>query len=219
MHSKAAAQMVNCWQAAADPKRSLVECCIRGNQYVRTVKIVICLLVMFGGSQLSAAPDGEPSATAIAFYDFLRSSDYVGAASTFDPKELGEFRDLLRIIYENPNETDLQQIEALFGPDITVERLNAMSDSEFFSTFLKLIFQQLQASGSFSFDGVEVIGSVREGDEKAHVVIRQTLGLGENSVEMMDVVSMRLIEDNWKLMMKGDMKGLAAAVRQSFQKE
>ncbi|MDJ0758429.1 MAG: hypothetical protein QNJ19_03480 [Woeseiaceae bacterium] len=184
---------------------------------MRIVKIIVCLLAMSVGTQLSAAADAEPSATAVMFYEIVRSGDYVRAASMFDPKELGEFRDLLRIVYENPNVSDPQQIEALFGPDITVEKLNAMSDSEFFSTFLQLIFQQLQASGSFSFDGIEVIGSVPEGDEKAHVVIRQRLGWGENSVEMMDVISMRLIEGKWKLMMKGDMKGLAAAIRQSFQ--
>lgn len=186
---------------------------------MRFVKTFFCLLIIIGGSSLSLASDAEPSATAVAFYDFLKSSNYVEAAALFDPEELSEFRDVLRVVYEDTNETDRRQLQRFFGADVTVERLNAMSDAEFFSTFLRLIFQQLQASGSFSLDGVEVLGSVREGDDRAHVVIRQKIGLGENTVDMMDVVSVRLIEKDWKLMMKADMKGVAAAVRQSIQQQ
>ena len=164
----------------------------------------------------SAAFGDQPEEAAEAFYEHLRGGDYTEAASLFDPDELRSFRDLLRIIYENPRESDVQQLKALFGPDVTAEKLNSMSDAEFFSTFLSLIFQQLFATGSFSLDGIDVIGAVHEDDMHAHVVIRQRLGIEQRSIEMMDVVSMRLVQGHWKLQMKADTKALAEQIRQTF---
>lgn len=184
---------------------------------MRVLKLVVCLVAVFGFSRLYAEPESDPSATVEAYYELLRSSDYVGVASMFDPTELSEFRGVLRVLEENPSESDQEFMKTVFGPDITAEKLKAMSDSEYFSTFLNLIFQQLQAANGFSFDGVEIIGSVNEGDEKAHVVIRQTVGLGENPVELLDVVPLTLVDGDWKLAMKGDIKGIAAALSASLQ--
>ncbi len=178
---------------------------------MRIIVAVLGLLLVLGGSQLSFAQGSGPLVTTEKFYDHLRNTDYVAAADMFDPAEVAEFRDLLRVVFDNPSETDIQQMQAMFGPDFTIEKIRAMSDAEFFSTFLRMIFQQLLATGAMSLDGVEILGSVADGDDQAHVVIRQTIGFGDNPVEMMDVVSLRRSGDEWKLIMKGDMKALGCS--------
>ena len=184
---------------------------------MRIKGILTGALAAFCLVSIPAADAAEPADTAVAFYDHLRAGNYSDAAALFDPGELANFRDMLRIIYEQATEADVEQLEALFGAGITVEKLNQMSDSEFFSSFLMLIFQQLQASGSFSMDGIEIIGSVLENGDRAHVVIRQKVGFGANSIEMMDVMSTRLIQGEWKLVMKANTKALAEQIRQTFE--
>ena len=158
----------------------------------------------------------EPSSVAREFFGLLESEDYTAAAQLFDPSELRELRELLRFVYENVENPNDELIKALFGANSTAESVSKLTDAEFFASFLALTMGEMKKSVSFGLSGVETLGHVTEGPDLAHVVTRFNLDMSEGGVSMIDVVSLRKVSGEWRILMQADMKAMANQIRAAY---
>jgi hypothetical protein len=151
------------------------------------------------------------------YFNLLREGEWGTVAELYDSQALADFKDMMSFILEIPDEEATEVFSAIFGPGTTKEDLTAMSDSEFFSSFLGGVMAQTAVIGQLDFTDYKVLGSVPEGDDVRHVVTRMHVELGEIKVEAMEVISFRKRGDDWKILMQGKMKGVAEQLRKGFR--
>ncbi|MDH3974922.1 MAG: hypothetical protein OEV42_11645 [Deltaproteobacteria bacterium] len=176
---------------------------------MKIIKITL-LLIVFSSTSVYAKNASE---TAKDYFNRLKKKDYNGAASYFDPNALNEFRQMLSFINEIPAEGQKGFLEAFFGAGATKESVSKLSNSDFFSSFLKAVMSQAEAAGGINFDGMEVLGEVLEGSNISHVVTRNRVSMGEIEMEAMEVVSFKKNGKEWKALLSGKMKGMARQLR------
>ena len=165
---------------------------------------------------ISCSATADPNDVAEAFFGHLQDDDYTAAAQLFDLKELRSFRDLMRFIHENVDNPNDELIETLFGVGSTRESVAQLSDAEFFASLLSLVMSETKKSMPFGFSGVEALGYVSEEPDMAHVVTRFNIDLSEGGVSTIDIVSMRLVDGNWGILLQADMKGLANQLKAMY---
>ena len=153
------------------------------------------------------------SQAAVSYFDALKRKDFNSAATYFDPNALHDFRETMGFVSEVPDKGPNSFINVFFGPNATKESVLKLTDSEFFSAFLKAVMTQAEARGGINFNGMEVLGEVMEGSALSHVVTRNKVSVGEVEVEAMEVVSFRLVGKEWKALMSAKMKGIANQIR------
>lgn len=61
-------------------------------------------------------------------------------------------------------------------------------------------------SGATKYDDVEVLGVVMEGEDLAHVVIRNTTIIAKHDVESVEVTTFSKIGSQWKLKLSGKLR-------------
>lgn len=166
------------------------------------------LLLVSGSAFGSGATDA-----ATAYFETIKKKDYVAAAEHFDPAALKEFRDELAFLTEMAAKEDESVLASFFGPGASADSVNKMSDAEFFASFLGAIMMQAEAVGGITFDGMEILGEVMEGEDVSHVVTRNRATVGAMEMEAMEVVSFRLVGKEWKALMSGKFKGMAKQIR------
>lgn len=178
--------------------------------------IAACLLLCMAfstqaqGAAAAATAAQSPEAAATALYQAMKRKDWTGAAALFDPEALKEFRQALAPLFEaaSADEASAAAISTLFG-GMGQARLKAVSDAEFFAAF----FGGVSAAAGVSLDSQQVLGSVAEHDDLRHVVTRNTASGSGLTLTKMEVVSTRRTADGWRILLSGDMKGMAQALK------
>ncbi len=150
------------------------------------------------------------------YFSAIESRDFSAAAGHFDPDHLREFRHMMEFYKEIPPEVQIQLIQALFGADQTVESLDKISDVEFFAGVFNFIMRQVDAAGGLNFDGVEILGEVKEGDDISHLVTRSRVSVGKIEMEAMEVISLKKSREGWRVLMSGKIKGLPDQLKRTF---
>lgn len=153
----------------------------------------------------------KPEAVAAELYTRLKASDWKGAAALFDDGALKSFRGMLQPIADAASASDQGGSAALFG-EIKPEALKQASDAEFFAMFMGNMMSRLSSLGG-GLGPSQVIGSVAEGEDLRHVVTRTNAKAMGISVTKMEVVSMRRHGDAWKVLLNGEMEGMAKAIQ------
>ncbi len=184
---------------------------------MRTIKLTLFILIFIVAS--SSAYAKSASETAIDYFNTLKDKDYNGAAAYFDPSALDDFRQMMSFINEVPAEGQQSFFKAFFGPESTKESVSKLSNSEFFSYFLRAVMTQAEAVGGLDFNGMEVLGEVMEGSDVSHVVTRNRVSVGEIELEAMEVVSFKNNGKEWKALMSGKMKGMASQLRAALRRQ
>ncbi len=179
---------------------------------MKILRIAFVLLILSSSSVYGATP----TETTEAFFKQLQKGDFDAAAAFFDPSALTEFRHSLGVIDTAPPVAQQQFREAFFGAGATAQSIAALSDMEFFASFLRAALAQAEAQGRVNFDGMEVLGEVMEGSDVAHVLTRNRLMVGDVEVEGMEVVSCKKRGDEWKLLVSTQMKSLANQIRSAL---
>ncbi len=138
-----------------------------------------------------------------------RRQDWPCLARLMDPAALKDLRELLgdRI----SGATADPRMAALFGgkPPEQIERLD---DNEFFAAFMA---GTMRVVGGVSIDSVQVIGGIAEGEDQYHAVTRTVMrsGLTDTPMTLMDIVSLRRIDGQWRLQLKGDVRAMIEGLR------
>ena len=162
-------------------KISVIQIQVRQQLYLSTYgnrKLVFVLLVF------ATAPAYAKSAseTAKEFYNLLKQNNYSAAAEYYDPAALREFRKLMSFENEIPEGRRKIYFKTFFVPALTDDSISTLSDHDFFVSFWRGILTSERFSGEIKFDDVKILGVVMEGEDLAHVVIRNRISVAEGGV-------------------------------------
>ncbi|GAB2898430.1 hypothetical protein GCM10027046_30350 [Uliginosibacterium flavum] len=146
------------------------------------------------------------------YYTALQEQGLGVVPEYMHPDELARFKSMLMPIFQTkPNSKDKEFMAAVFGASATPTTVAALPPVELMRAVMRLVSKKMDAV-NISFDSVTILGSVTEGD-LAHVVVRSKIGSGDFSMTKMEVVSFKPDNSDWKLMLTGDMEGLAKAIQ------
>lgn len=162
---------------------------------------------------LNPAMEGTPEAKAEEYFKYTKELNWDGLAGLFHQSELDRFKGMFVEIFEalessEESKAALPQMEQAFGISSSAS-LKAQTSKAFFSSFFARIMGN---AGDVKFDKLEVLGHVREG-EKAHVVTRMTIGMGEFSMSQMEIISMSQVDGKWGVILSGKMEGIANTIK------
>ncbi len=156
-----------------------------------------------------------PEAAATAFTTAIRTQQYAEAASLMHPEALAKFRAMFLPLAKQEKGAELRQ--QLFGASSMAD-LEALDDAALFERFLRSVmtlspeFQTMMGAAE-----TEMLGHVTEGPNLAHVVYRMRLTVEGMAITKLDVVSLQRAGSEWKALLRGDIEGMAEAIRRQIE--
>jgi hypothetical protein len=172
-----------------------------------TVLLVSFLsLALAAGAQSTAS--SSPEAVVKEYMTVLQKEGMVAVSRYFHPDELKRFKDMLMPWVRKDASQKNEVIPGLFGTDATLASVEAMPAAQFMDVFMHLAGEQLK---DVSFGECEIVGTVREKD-MVHVMTRVAAGFKEVRINKLTVVSTKPSGKEWKLMLSGELEGMAAAI-------
>ena len=176
--------------------------------------VALCCL-LFCAWPLSAAelkPDMTPEQVAAEAYARMRAGDWPGAAETFDPAALKQFRGFFGAQGETSPMAPM--LQALLGMDAG-DSLDKLDDTAFFAGFLQAMMGRM--GGVVALGGQQVLGGVPEGADRMHLVARTTAEAMGLKMTNMEVVTLNRTPQGWRLALSGQMEGMAAFFRKAAE--
>jgi hypothetical protein len=172
--------------------------------------------LVLSAARLSPAQDlSTPEAVAGQAMKAMNAQDHAQFASYMHPEALKTFRKLLSEILDAAaaNKADAEML-GLFHEAKSVAALKELSDAQFFASFLRGVMGRIpnlkEALGGAEF---EILGHVKEGPDVVHVVTRIKIAMGSASMKKMSVISLRQDGKSWKMLLTGELEGLAASLK------
>ena len=124
---------------------------------------------------------------------------------------------LLSVVDAAEKEGRAAEALSLFKDIKSVDDLRKLDDVTFFTGFLEGVMQmQPRLRDAFRGTTLEVIGHVREGPDVIHVVYRGTVTMGDVKVTKLSVMSLKSNANEWRLLLTGDIEGMAATLKRQF---
>jgi hypothetical protein len=161
--------------------------------------------------QASAAVAAETPEQAVqAYMAALKAEGMIAAPRYVHPDELVRFKEMLMpLVRREASGGKREFTDAVFGSNTPIEEIEKISGVEFMTALMKLVGDKL---GAIEFTSVDTLGSVQE-REVVHVVTRVGVS-GPQGLKMrqMEVVSVKSLGGEWKLMLSGELEGMAAAI-------
>ncbi|MDH3576102.1 MAG: tetratricopeptide repeat protein, partial [Desulfobacteraceae bacterium] len=177
----------------------------------KVLVFIICFLLT-----TSLAWAETPESISKSYFEFVKHQKWDEISGLYDPVALRDFREMMSFLIEVPDEKSSVVLARFFGPGTTKASLKAMSDASFFSSFLKSTMSMAVQLGQLDFKKIDVLGSVPEGTNLRHVVARTFTGMGEMSMEQMNVISFKKTNEGWKMLMQAKMKGMAQQLKRTI---
>lgn len=175
---------------------------------VRTT-IVLVLLASLALAVGAATPaSNSPEAVVTEYMAVLQKEGMAAVSRYIHPDELKRFKDMLMPWVRKDASQKNEVVPGLFGSDATLASVEAMPPAQFMDGFMRLVGEQLK---DVSFGDIEIVGSIREKD-MTHVVTRVAAGYKEVRISKLEVVSTKPLGKEWKLMLSGELEGMAAAI-------
>lgn len=182
---------------------------------------VLALLVL---PVASLTAQSTPQEMARIYFDAFKQGDMTQVADNMHEEELAKFRaSMLPIIERNLDAEqmvmtrDAAAIRQFAGED-SIETLRDESPRDFFLRFMNWMTRmnpmmlKMMAGAT-----MEPLGFVEEKD-MAHVVCRVNVDVMGATVSQMNVMSVRKQGDTWKLMLTGEIEGLAKAMQMGAER-
>jgi hypothetical protein len=174
------------------------------------MRLYTCCVVLCLSTQLGAqARDGAavtPEAAAQHSLEALRVGDYLGAARAVHPARLRQTRIRFDTLLRSGQATYIaQRIFQL--PD--TQALLALDDAAFTAGLFRFGWMlDGEDQRMRKFRGVEIVGSVRQGRDTAHVVYRFTLPSDSLPLQSYNVTTLLRCGTGWCGSMLGDLRSL-----------
>jgi hypothetical protein len=170
-------------------------------------------------SPVAAATSAEtPEQVTEQMIAAMKAKDWAGMARLMHPEALKELRSLfdLVLVSQDPGDAELRQ--QLFGV-ASVAEAKALPDTLIFANLMNGVMAEQGGLGDvLATAEVKVLGHVQESVDTVHVVYRMSMSMDEISISMMDVASMTRYGNTWRGMLKGDLRAMAAGLRQALLK-
>jgi hypothetical protein len=152
----------------------------------------------------------KPEEAVREYFLALKARGLSEVADYMHPSELTRFKDLALPIFQAEAEAGQALLrEATFGKGSSLDDVRKSDPRTFMANFMKLI--GASAGIQPTFDAVEVLGALPEG-QLMHVVTRTKVSSPPVSVTAMEVVSLKVHDGRWMLMLSGKLEGIAQAL-------
>jgi hypothetical protein len=176
--------------------------------------LVVAVLALRADSPRPAAST-NPDQVALASAAALERQDWNAYAETFDAQSLKEFRDLFAPLLkavERRSAEEQAAVLALFEGATDVKTALAWSPRELFVRVMKALGRLDTARTVLAGTRTKTLGTVLEGNELAHVVIRSTRTMPGARLEKVDVVSLKRSGNEWKLLLPPELKTIGQGI-------
>ena len=67
------------------------------------------------------------------------------------------------------------------------------------------------------FKEINILGSVKEGDNLMHVVSKMQIAIDDTTMESIKVVSFKKVGNEWRILLRGEIKGLIQQMLMSLK--
>lgn len=185
----------------------------------------LVVLSFFGSLAQAAEPVASPSPESVvgSYLEAMKAGQYLESAKLMHPEALEKFRTVLLPLAEAEQESGeanpADSLLALFRGVPDVAALKKLPPAEFFAAFFggvtdaNPMLKEALASGSMT-----AIGSVPEGDT-IHVVCRTSAAVEGISISKMEVVSLKRSAGEWRVLLSGEIEGMAQALRKALSEK
>lgn len=173
----------------------------------------LSILLLFATTALPSNAQQRPEDVAQAYVKAIRERGVAASPEFIHPDELAKFKDMLLPLMvddDSPVGDGLRRVA--FGADVTADAVRAMDDAAFMAGFLDGVLGKQMESMGVALGEAQVIGAVREG-ELVHLVTRNKVDAPGLKMTSLEVISLKPFKDSWKLMLSGEMEGLAQAIK------
>jgi hypothetical protein len=180
------------------------------------VVLGLALVVIFSGITVYGQEE-TPEQVAKTSMEFTVKGDWASFARLMHPEALAAARGMFRPIFDADKSGQFG--EAFFGVKTPAE-FDALSDVAAFEALMTNLtkniplFTDVLKSAEFS-----IVGSVAEGTELVHVVYRTGAKAEGLTISKLSVVSLRRHQGRWRLLLTGNIDGLAAAFLQKAKSD
>ena len=160
---------------------------------------------------------GEATEVATKAYDAFRQADWETYASWMHPEALDRFESILRPVFDAVIQVDstgnMPEEFKWFDRTINTQEFLNMTPKDFFAFSMAELVAAVPGLGdAMKGSTMEVIGEIPEGDTLVHVVVRtsaEAMGMGMTEVS---VLTTRKSEGEYRLMLSGQIEGLAMTI-------
>ena len=181
---------------------------------LRSVALSCLLACVWPLSAAELKPDMTPEQVATEAYARMRAGDWPGAAETFDPAALKQFRGFFGAQGETSPMAPM--LQALLGIE-DGKSLDTLDDTAFFAGFLQSMMGRM--GGMVTLGGQQILGGVPEGADRMHLVARTSAEAMGLKMTNMEVVTLNRTSGGWRLALSGQMEGMAALFRKMAEGE
>lgn len=179
---------------------------------MRRAMLLGALAALLSFAAPAAAQEESPEALAARALAVTSAFDWAGLARLIDPSELERVQHVFgRLMEAEPDPTVLGMFDVT-----TREEFLALPPHDVMIAFLEIAEVQQQLRSVEILDG-RVIGIVRESDDEAHAVIRQTVRMMGFDISTPDIISMRRREGGWWLQMGPELEGMLIGLEAGLQ--
>jgi hypothetical protein len=162
------------------------------------------------------AQENTPEAVAANYLSAMQASDWTGMAKLMHPDALRQLRAFMAPLFA-ATVPEAEAFREQFLGVRTVAEATALSDTTVFTNFVRALNARNPTTAQALSEAIiEQIGHVTEGADVAHVVYRATLDVESMSVTNVQVLTLKLSSDGWRVLLTGDYSALATALRQAL---
>lgn len=172
--------------------------------------ILPLIALMFSAAQLSAQ---TPEQVVTSYFDKMKAGGINTTATLMHPDELRKFREMLTPVIEGglASERDRASFQRFADPTNSA-KMRVLDDVQFMNLFMEWVESVRPGFSTVLKDAkVEALGHVQENDLK-HVVVRMKMKSQGIEVEKMSVFSVKDFQGVPKLILTGEIKGMAEAL-------
>lgn len=186
------------------------------------VLILLALVLIFswGCSQQTEAVDSYTDQTEIAnsSFDKMTQLDWEGYSQYVHPDALERFRGTILPSIERLVLFSSGDSVSFFGIQINAQEIQSMPADSFFTKIMNVI-TEISPDIKATFESMlqKTLGVVAESDSLVHVVVRTKLFLGGQDIEELNVQSVKLDGDTWKIDMSTKIGGVAMMISQGIE--
>ena len=147
------------------------------------------------------------------YYNYIVSNDMQSLSEYMHSDELDKFKNMLQPVFLSLLKNSNTPPPFSFTNGDSLEIIYQDSSKQFFERFMRFaISLNPGLNSAISGSTIEPIGHVKDGDV-VHVVVKFTLNIKGMEINKLSVMSIKKDNDEWKLMLTGDIKGIAEAMK------
>lgn len=178
----------------------------------RLAGFTLALLLPFS-LQAQSRLDDSPETVVMRLNSAMQQEDWQAAAQEFEPQALQEVRELVSTILALTPKSQRARVAMMMFRDVPLQTLETLDDQAFFAAYLQGV---MRGSGA-RVSGSQIIGSVAEGDEQLHVLVRSQNQSAGVEFSKLGVVSLRRAADGWRVQLKGDSRALLEIIKKQSE--